>query len=98
MELQLFNKEQALSILDLLTDNHYTHINNFFKNTKLILSDIKNDLIHHKYEIINKSRNTVTITYIHIDEENKTYNFITKLLNIDLLKDRKYKIYKILKI
>jgi len=96
MELRLFNSEQALSILDLLTDNNYTHINNFFKNTKPILSELKDDLIHHKYEIVNKSRNTVTITYVEIDEENKTYDFSTRLLYFDLLKDREYKIYKIL--
>lgn len=60
MELQLFNKEQSLSILDILTDNGYIHINHYFKDTIPVLSELKDDLINHKYVNINKSRKSVT--------------------------------------
>jgi hypothetical protein len=95
MELQLFNSEQSLSLLDLLIINNYNHLWSNDENFQIVLLDIKKDLKNHIYENINKTKKIVTRTYIKIDEENKTYIIITK--NFNIVDERINKINKILK-
>jgi len=98
MELQLFNSEQSLSLLELLISNDYIHIGHTSKNLIPLLSNLKDDLIHHEYEVVSNHKKTVTRTYIRIDEEDKTFDIITKLLDFSIVEERINKINKILKI
>jgi hypothetical protein len=79
MELQLFNSEQSLSLLDLLIINNYNHLWSNDENFQIVLLDIKKDLKNHIYENINKTKKIVTRTYIKIDEE--------KLLDINIISE-----------